>query len=112
MGALEAKVLECLWGFEDAATPAEVLESIDSDLAYTTVMTILTRLFDKGLAERTKRGRAYAYRAALTEADLTARRMQAHLAVVGNRRAALTKFVETLPARDVRAVRALLAKME
>ncbi len=111
MGALEGEVLECLWSFDSAATPADVIEAMETELAYTTVMTILARLWQKGLVERHKIGRAYAYRPVISEAELTAQRMQAHLAGAGNRKAALMKFVETLPDRDARVLRATLDKL-
>jgi predicted transcriptional regulator len=38
--------------------------------AYTTIMTIMGRLHDRGLLARTKRGRRYVYRPAQSEADL------------------------------------------
>jgi predicted transcriptional regulator len=49
LGELEQKVMDIMWAREDSLKPAEVLESLNSDLAYTTVMTILKRLSDKGL---------------------------------------------------------------
>jgi len=44
LGALEAEILEVLWHSDRALTPAEVLDALDADLAYTTVMTVLGRL--------------------------------------------------------------------
>lgn len=57
MGALETRVLEELWGSGGALTPAQVQAAIDGDLAYTTVMTILTRLWKKGQVTRSRSGR-------------------------------------------------------
>ena len=108
MGALEHEVLSQLWIMPGPVTPAEVIDSLDTDLAYTTIMTILTRLTQKGLVTRERRGRAYAYAPAVSEADLTARRMQAALDAASDRKAALTGFVRSLSAREARAVRALL----
>ena len=78
-GALEQEVLLQLWTLGRPATPAEVLDELDDDLAYTTVMTILTRLWQKGLVVRTRQGRAFAYEPAVSEAELTARRMHESL---------------------------------
>ena len=107
-GALEQEVLSQLWLMDKAATPAEVLDALDADLAYTTIMTILTHLWQKGLATRERRGRAYAYAPTITEADLTAKRMQAALAAASDRKAALIGFARSLSAREVRALKALL----
>ena len=107
-GALEHEVLSRLWLMEEPATPREVLDALDSDLAYTTILTILTHLWRKGLVNRRRRGRAYEYSPALTEADLTAQRMQAALGTTSDRKAALTGFARSLSAREARALRELL----
>lgn len=76
LGPLEYDVLSMLW--RDApATVAEVLDRLnarrDADpLAYTTVMTVLARLTDKGLTDREKVGRGYAYHPRYTEPELVA----------------------------------------
>lgn len=108
MGELEYEVLTQLWILESPATPAEVLEALDADLAYTTVMTILTRLADKGLVVRERRGRAYAYAPVVSEAELTAQRMHAVLESSSDRRAALNGFVQSLSKRELTTLRRLL----
>lgn len=67
LGSLEAKVLGVLEE-EESANVREVVEKLnegDEDLAYTTVGTILDRLYEKGLVERTeepyKGGSRYVY---------------------------------------------------
>ena len=107
-GELEYEVLRQLWKMDGGATPAQVLDALDTDLAYTTIMTILTRLWEKGLVTRRQRGRAYAYTPAVSEADLTAQRMQDALAATSDRRAALSGFARSLSAREARALRELL----
>lgn len=59
-GALEHEILELLWASTGPMTPADVRSAVGDDLAYTTVMTVLARLFDKGMVSRTSQGRAYA----------------------------------------------------
>ncbi len=108
MGALETAVLQQLWERPGGATPAEVRDALGAELAYSTVMTILTRLWGKGLVDREHRGRAYAYRALFSEADLAAKRMHDTLRSVKNRPAALSRFVGTLSRRDETALRRLL----
>lgn len=112
MGALEAEVLAHLWGAKEAMTPADVLAAMGEDLAYTTVMTIMARLWKKGLVERERRGRAFAYRPVLSEADLTARRMRATLDRAGDRKAALATFIGTLSKRDERLLRRMLGTVD
>ena len=108
MGALEGQVLEVLWGAEAPRTPAQVLDALDTDLAYTTVMTILTRLWEKGLATRVKQGRAYAYQATVSEADLAASRMSRELERSSDRLATMSRFVGGLDAAEARELRELL----
>jgi predicted transcriptional regulator len=108
MGALETDVLRVLWASDRPLTPADVGDALGTDLAYTTVMTILTRLWDKGLVERERSGRAYAYRPLVTESEHAARRMQAVLAATEDREAALSTFVGSLSRREARMVRKLM----
>lgn len=108
MGALEADVLEVLWGANAPQNPGDVLEKLDDDLAYTTVMTILTRLWQKGLVERVKTGRAYSYSATVSEADLVATRMRDHLARSSDRVATMSQFVSGLDKSEARQLRKLL----
>lgn len=111
MGELESEVLTILWAADNALTPAEVLDALGGDVAYTTAMTILSRLWQKGLAEREPRGRAYAYRPKVSEAELAAQRMQATLARTHDREAALARFVGSLSKKDERALRRLLEQI-
>jgi predicted transcriptional regulator len=64
LGSLELAVLRALW-IDAPATVRTVLEHVnggrDDDLAYTSVMTVLDRLHDKGLVTRGRSGRAYRY---------------------------------------------------
>jgi predicted transcriptional regulator len=112
VGALEHAVLECLWSAESALAPREVLDRLGSELAYTTVVTILTRLAAKGMVEREKDGRVFRYLATRSEADVLADRMQATLAAAGDREATLSRFAEGLSGREADALRDLLADLE
>lgn len=90
-------------------SPGDVLEAIGVDVAYTTVMTVLTRLWEKGLLTRERRGRAYRYRAAVDEATFTAERMEAVLHGARDRERVLSQFVDSLGEEDVAALRRLVA---
>jgi len=112
MGALESSVLACLWQADAALTPGEVLEAIEDAPAYTTIMTILTRLWQKGLVDRELRGRAFAYRPLVGESELAARRMRATLEATSDRRGALSHFVGSLSKREERALRKILNELD
>lgn len=108
MGALEAAVLEEVWAEPTGISPRDVLDRLDGDLAYTTVMTVLHRLFTKGLLGRERVGRAYRYTPLLSESELVASRMAGALKVARDRRASLSRFVEDLSDTDEILLRDLL----
>src|SRR5271165_3673208 len=60
LGPLEQRLLDGLWA-RGSSTVREVVEGDCQDLAYTTVMTTLDRLFKKGLLTRSEEGRAFRY---------------------------------------------------
>lgn len=60
LGPLEQRLLEGLWA-KGSATVRELVEGGYRDLAYTTVMTTLDRLFKKGFLTRSEEGRAFRY---------------------------------------------------
>ena len=63
VGPLEMQVLGILDGKEPTpvSTIQESLKKADNALAYTTVMTVLVRLFNKGYLKRKKEGRQFLY---------------------------------------------------
>ena len=107
-GALEGQVMAYLWATDGPATPAEVHQAVAPDLAYTTVMTVLTRLWEKDLLSRESRGRAYAYEPVRTEAQHRAGEMQTALDRSAHRDEVLSSFVATLKADDAELLRRLL----
>jgi predicted transcriptional regulator len=60
LGPLETKVLEVLWANDGAVSVRHVWAAFP-DLAYTTLMTTLDRLYRKGVVLRHPRGRAFVY---------------------------------------------------
>lgn len=73
LGPLEAACMRSLWR-RSAATVGDVLEDVhaeyDPDLAYTTVMTVLSRLHDKAFVVRERVGRGYCYEPAYSREEL------------------------------------------
>ncbi len=63
LGELEGQVMSVLWDIHEG-TVEDVSIHLDTgkELAYTTVMTVLSRLVEKGFLAREKQGRAYVYR--------------------------------------------------
>lgn len=75
LGPLERRIMDQLWR-SGPSTVAETRDALNGtsgqQLAYTTVMTILVRLHDKGYVARALEGRHYRYVAAFDEAALPA----------------------------------------
>ena len=57
----ELEVLEVLWE-RGSATVAEVRDALEDEMAYTTVLTVLRRLEEKGFVGHDEEGRAHRYR--------------------------------------------------
>jgi predicted transcriptional regulator len=112
-GALEQDVLASLAAAGRPLTVAEVLADLGGDLAYTTVLTALSRLHTKGVLLRAPVGRAFAYRLpanmAAVDAAVTARRMSRLLDTGEDRAGVLARFVADLSPADEQLLSDLLA---
>lgn len=107
-GQLEAEILTVLHQADEPMTTGQVIERLGGGLAYSTVVTILTRLHAKRQLTRTPRGRAYAYAPVADEAGLAARCMRGYLDERPDRAAVLTRFVGDLTSADEDLLRQLL----
>ncbi|MFE0254436.1 BlaI/MecI/CopY family transcriptional regulator [Streptomyces sp. NPDC059010] len=107
-GELEVLVLSALRESDGPATAGWVQERLGGDLAYTTVITILTRLLAKGAVTRERSGRSFAWTPASDEAGLAAHRMRRVLDGESDREAVLASFVTGLGPDDERLLRELL----
>lgn len=107
-GELETEILRALWTLGRAASPGDVIDAMNTELAYTSVATVLGRLCDKGLVTRQRSGRAYLYTATSSEADLTAQRLRTILESAADRRSALIGFAQTLDPDDAAQLAAIL----
>lgn len=107
-GELEGDILAALWAASGPLSPAEVQAAVAGGLAYNTVHTILTRLGEKGLVARVRAGSSTGYCPTKAAEELAAEQMRAALGRVGDRAAALQRFVTSLDAADEAALRALL----
>ncbi|RKS80050.1 putative transcriptional regulator [Motilibacter peucedani] len=116
-GSLEHDVLQVLRGAPDPLTPGQTRDALPGGdaLAYTTVMTTLARLHDKGAVTRVRVGRAYAYSAVADDgavrASALAKRMRRVLDSGADRRGVLARFVGGLDEADEATLRALLDEL-
>ncbi|OEV09004.1 putative transcriptional regulator [Streptomyces sp. Amel2xB2] len=111
-GVLEAQVLTVLHSAPGPVSAAWVQERLDGTLAYTTVVTILSRLLAKGAVTRERAGRSFEWQPACDAAGLAALRMQRVLDGEADREAVLASFVTALSADDERLLRDLLTQAE
>lgn len=71
LGPLEADIMQVVW-LRQKVTVQDVYEAISADrpIAYNTVMTVMTRLAQKGILKRQKDGRAYLYFPTTSKAEV------------------------------------------
>ena len=103
-GALEDAVLTVVQTADRPLSVADVVDRLDDDPAYTTVMTTLTRLWSKGALLREPAGRGYTYAPAAAPDELVsaraARSMRRLLDGEGRRTDILARFVSELDPDD------------
>ena len=114
LGDLERVVMDTLWSHGPDLSVREVMDHLparedDKDLAYTTVMTVLDRLAKKGMAERTRHGRAWRYTAGATREELAASALRSAFdSVQADRRLAMMHFIGDASPAELDDLRACL----
>ncbi|WP_225882247.1 BlaI/MecI/CopY family transcriptional regulator [Streptomyces aureocirculatus] len=94
LGELEDAVMTRVWKWNRPVTVREVLEDLQRErsIAYTTVMTVLDNLHQKGWVRREAEGRAYRYEAVSTRAAYAAALMNEAWSQSDNPASALVAF--------------------
>jgi predicted transcriptional regulator len=108
---LESEVMEEMWRRE-TATVREVLEQLNrgrKKRAYTTIMTIMARLYRKGLLTRRRNGKTDVYTAAMTRDAYREARAEAEVAALVDEfgELALVHFSEHMAGLDPKRLREL-----
>ncbi|MEP7046658.1 MAG: BlaI/MecI/CopY family transcriptional regulator [Ilumatobacteraceae bacterium] len=111
-GALEHDIMAVLWAADGPLQPGEIKDRLGSELAYTSVATVLGRLHTKGLVKRTESGRAYAYESRIDESQLAVRRIGEVLSSASDKGQVLAGFVGSLSKKDLKALRAMLGEVD
>ena len=103
-GELEATVMDRMWNAQEPRSVRDIMEDLQRErsIAYTTVMTVMERLFRKGMLTRVEEGRAYLYSPAESRADYTAGLMAEALANTTDKAATLVHFAERVSAREAK----------
>ncbi len=70
LGPLESEIMWLIWQ-QGQATVKQIhrILSRQREIAYTTVMTTMSRLAEKGILKRTRRGMAYLYRPTMSKIE-------------------------------------------
>lgn len=100
-GALKRRVMEVMWAHAEC-TGKEVHELLCTErpMAYTTLMTVMNRLVERGVLERTMRGQTGVYRAATSRDEAEAAELVDQL-VSRYGALGLAKFVERSSSADM-----------
>jgi predicted transcriptional regulator len=116
LGPLEERLLEALWQRGKGATVRELMEQSCRDLAYTTVMTTLDRLYKKNLLAREAEGRAFRYVPLVSREELhgetAAEALRRALDTSSAPMLPLSHLVEMLSDRDVQLLDELRSLVE
>lgn len=112
LGTLESAVMDILWSSPGALTVRDVLEMMrpQRNLAYTTVMTVLSNLYRKAMVDREPAGKAYSYRPALTRQGAAAAALREVLDASGDPRSVLLQFAATATEEESMVLRDALAR--
>jgi predicted transcriptional regulator len=113
LGPLERAVMDVLWASDEDVTVRDVLATRAArGLAYTTVMTILDRLWKKGYVSRRRRGRAFAYRARISLEEYLGGLMSEVLSKADDRREVLLGFVRDATDDELDELRRTIRSVE
>lgn len=107
-----------IWRADAAVTVHEVIDGLrrggpsdvqGGDIAYTTAITVIERLREKGWLTRERDGRAYRYSPTRTEDEYTAQLMASALETSSDRTAALLSFAGQLDPTEAEELRRALS---
>jgi predicted transcriptional regulator len=116
LGELERSLMDVLWDTNGALSANELRDRLAAhsaetgkkELATTTVLTVLSRLENKGFVTRDRGARPHVYRAVTSRAQHTAELMHEVLVSSGDREAALARFIGNVSADEAETLRQLL----
>ncbi|MCW1249112.1 BlaI/MecI/CopY family transcriptional regulator [Acaricomes phytoseiuli] len=119
LGELERSVMDLLWQQPDPLTANELRDLLThtqnpptgraaKELAVTTVLTVLSRLENKGLVERERNSRPHHYQAVTSREEHTAELMHEVLGSAPDREAVLARFIGSVSSEEAITLRKLL----
>lgn len=115
LGALEREVMELIWS-QKGTTVREIWQAIKKrrTIAYTTVMTIMDRLFEKKILKRKKQGKTYLYLANSSKTDFLRKTSQKIIADLINDygEVAIAQFANAIDQVDPKKLKLLKEKIK
>jgi predicted transcriptional regulator len=113
LGPLERKIMEFIWKQEDDVSVRDVLGAPGArGLAYTTVMTVLDRLWRKGFLTRRRVARSYEYRAKRTREQHIANLVGQVIAESQDRHSVFLGFVRSVGPEDLDELQRVIRQVE
>jgi predicted transcriptional regulator len=100
LGDLEREVMEVMWTSPDSALTVRDVGEQFPEHAYTTIMTVLSRLSAKGFLRETKQGRLNTFTATASREDYITGLILDALSNTDDRQAALAHFADSLAPSD------------
>ncbi|WP_280227344.1 BlaI/MecI/CopY family transcriptional regulator [Nocardia farcinica] len=107
LGGLEAEVMNELWSTDEPQSVHDLVERLSGrkQLAYTTILTVVTHLHEKGWVQREKRSRAYFYSPSCSREEATSQALRALLDSSADPSAVLLHFAKTVTDPEFDALR-------
>jgi predicted transcriptional regulator len=106
-GELEMAIMDVMWSTDRPCVVREVRERLRyrRPVAYTTVMTVMSILYRKGVLTRVKQGRAWRYWPVERREEHDARLMAEVLRSGGNEELTMRRFIERVSDDERRRLR-------
>lgn len=105
-GPLEKEILEIIWKQNTPCSVRDVFCTLQSRrcIAYTTVMTVLNRLVEKGVLQRCRDGKAHTYTSLMSQQDVLCLTIKAFFATLKESKSdgylALSREFDQLPQQE------------
>jgi predicted transcriptional regulator len=110
--------MDLLWSTDRPLTANELRDglmdptaTVTKPLATTTILTVLSRLEQKGFVTRDRSSRPHGYTAVSSKAEHTAELMHEVLGTTSDRTATLVRFIGDVSPQEAQTLRALLERV-
>lgn len=108
-GELESEVLGCLWDRPQGLSSQQILSMLGEEVKLTTVLTVLSRLQDKGLVTKIAgTGRSFIFSATQSREEFTARHLLQLLNDMGNPTRVFSHFTAGLTPSQAQSLKSVL----